>query len=263
MKIWYQSGLSFERFAAYQKHLAEHVRAAAEPGVEVEVHGTSRGGRGVEYRFTEYLFAREMIENGFKAEAAGCDAYTIGTTNEAGLVQCREVLRIPVIGITEASLLVAAMMGRNFALITPNRKQVPTFEEIVRRCGLAERLVGIEYMDFSIPDLGRVFEDKTLQQKQLREFTEGARKTVEAGAEVIIPMGGMASLFLARSGLREVEGAPVLDTITIAVKMTEMMVRLAATTGTFVSRRLSFASPPDALLDEICRDYGIERPMKS
>ena len=54
----------------------------------------------------------------------------------------------------------------------------------------------------------------------------------------------------------------MIDTITIAVKMTEMMVRLAAVTGTFVSRRLSFASPPDALLDEICRDYGIERPKK-
>ncbi len=263
MKIWYQSGLSFERFGAYQEHLTEHVRKAADPGVEIEVHGTSRGGRGVEYRFTEYLFAREMIENGLRAEAAGCDAYTIGTTNEAGLLQCREVLKIPVIGITEASLLLASMMGRNFALITPNRKQVPTFEEIVRRCGLWDKLVGVEYMDFTIPDLGRVFEDKVLQQKQLREFQAGARKTVEAGAEVIIPMGGMASLFLARSGLKEVDGAPVLDTITIAVKMTEMLVRLVAITGTFVSRRLSFAAPPDALLDEICRDYGIERPKRT
>ncbi len=257
MKIWYQSGLSQERFPAYNKYLREHLKAAADPGTEFEVHGTTRGGTGVEYRLAELLFTRDIVENGFKAERQGFDAFTIGSTNDAGLFQVREVLGIPVVGITQAALLVACMMGRNFSLITPSQKMVPLFHEIVRRYGLEDRLAGIECMDFRIPDLGLVFEDPTMQQKQLREFTEGARKTIAARAEVIIPMGGIASLFLARSGLRQIEGVPVLDTITIAVKMTEMMVKLGKVTGTFVSRRLSFASPPQAVLDEICRAYGI------
>ena len=257
MKIWYQSGLSFERFPAYKKYLQEHVEAAADPETQIEIHGTTRGGTGVEYRFTEYFFAREIIENSLKAEQQGFDAFTIGTTNDAGLYQAREVLNIPVIGITEASMQVACLMGRNFSLITPNEKMIPSFEEKVRAYGFKERLVSIQSMDFRIPELGKVFEDMMLQKKQLQEFTEGAKKTIEAGAEVIIPIGGIASLFLAKSRLRQIEGVPVLDTISIAVKMTEMLVRLKEITGTFISRRLSFKSPPPDILKELRKDYEI------
>ncbi|MEK7353598.1 MAG: aspartate/glutamate racemase family protein [Chloroflexota bacterium] len=257
MRIWYQSGLSFERFKSYQKYLLEHLQIAADPGVQIELHGTSRGGTGVEYRFTEYFFTREILENGLKAEQHGFDAFTIGTTSDAGLYQAREVLNIPVIGITEASLLVACIMGRNFSLITPNEKMIPRFEEMVRIYGLRDKLAGIEYMDFKIPELGKVFEDPVLQKKQLQEFTDGARKTIQAGAEVIIPIGGIASLFLAKSGLRQIDGVPVLDTISVAVKMTEMLVRLKDITGTFVSRRLSFATPPEEIMKELLKDYGL------
>mgnify|MGYP001614125905 CR=1 FL=1 len=259
MKIWYQSGLSLERFTAYARYLREHLDAAADPGTQIEIRGTTRGGTGVEFRFAEMLFTRDIVENGFKAEQQGFDAFTIGSTNDAGLFQAREVLGIPVVGITEASLLVACMMGRNFSLVTPSERMIPRFHELVRRYGLEDRLAGIESMDFKIPELGLVFETPELQQKQLREFTEGARKTIAARSEVIVPMGGIASLFLARSGLREIDGVPVLDTISIAVKMTEMMVKLGKITGTFASRRLSFASPPHAILEELCRSYGIAR----
>ena len=258
MKIWYQSGISLERFPSYKKYLQEHLEAAADPGVQIEVHGTTRGGTGIEYRFIEFLFTRDMLENGLRAEQQNFDAFTIGTTNDAGLFQAREALNIPVVAITEVSLLVACMMGRNFSLIAPNEKMIPRFEEIVRKYGLKERLASIEYMDFKIPELGLVFENPEFQQKQLREFTEGARKTIEAGSEVIIPIGGIASLFLAKSGLSQIDGVPVLDTISIAIKMTEMVVKLNKITGTFVSRRLSFAAPPEEILQEVCRDYGIK-----
>jgi len=257
MKIWYQSGLAFERFQSYQKYLEEHVQAAADPETEIEIYGTVRGGTGVEYRFTEYFFTREILENALKAEEQGFDAFTIGTTNDAGLLQAREVLKIPVIGITQASLLVACMMGRNFSLITPNEKMIPHFEELVVKYGLRDRLAGIEYMDFEIPELGKVFDNPVFKNKQLKEFTRGARKTIKTGTEVIIPIGGIASLFLAKSGLNQIDGVPVLDTISIAVKMTEMMVRLEKLTGTFVSRRLSFAAPPEDVLKELRKDYGI------
>lgn len=257
MRIWYQSGLSFERFPAYERHLRAHLQAAASAGTEIHLNGTKKGGTGVEYRLTEYLFAREMIESALEAERQRFDAYVIGTTNEAGLFQSREVLNIPVVGITQASMHVACLMGRSFALITPNEKAIPRYEETVAVYGLKDRLAGIQWTDFKIPDLGLVFEDKAVQQKQQQEFIAGARKLIAAGAEVIIPMGGIAGLFLARSGLHEIDGVPVLDTITVALKMAEMMVGLNRITGTFVSRRLSFARPPQETLDQIRKDYEI------
>jgi allantoin racemase len=257
LKIWYQSGLPFDRFQAYEKHLREHIKAAADTGVDVHVNGTTRGGTGVEYRFTEYFFAREMIENALRAEQQGFDAYIIGTTNDAGLFPAREALNIPVIGITEASMHIACLMGRNFALVTPNEKMIPHFEEMATRYGLRDRLACIQYTEFKIPELGRVFEEAALQQKQLAEFRAGTQKAIQAGAEVIIPIGGIAGLFLAKSGLRSIEGVPIIDTISVAVNMAEMMVRLNRVTGTFVSRRLSFARPPEEILRQVSDDYGV------
>jgi allantoin racemase len=258
MKIWYQSGLSFERFGAYETYLREHVRAATpEGGVDVYVNGTTRGGTGVEYRFTEYFFAREMIENALRAEREGFDAYVIGTTNDAGLFPSREVLNIPVIGITEASMHVACLMGRRFALITPNEKMIPHFEELAVRYGLRDRLAAIEYTEFKIPELGKVFEDAGVQHRQITQFKQGAQKVIAKGAEVIIPIGGIAGLFLARAGLRDIDGVPVIDTISVALKVAEMMTNLKRITGTFVSRRLSFARPPDEVLRQVSEDYGV------
>jgi allantoin racemase len=257
MRIWYQSGLSFPRFRTYERILREHVKAAADPDTAVYINGTSKGGTGVEYRFTEYFFAREMIENGLKAEQQEFEAYVIGTTNEAGLTELREALKIPVIGIIEASVHMACVMGRNFALITPSEKMIPHFEEQVSRYGLRDRLAGIQYTEFKIPDLGRVFDDKALADRQVAQFKDGARKLIEAGAETIIPIGGIAGLFLARFGLHEIDGVPVIDTISVAVKTAEMMVKTSKITGTFVSRRLTYARPPDEMLDQIRADYGI------
>jgi len=258
MKIWYQSGLSFERFRAYERFLREHLKSA-DSGTVVYVNGTTKGGTGVEYRFTEYFFAREMIENGLQAERQGFDAYVIGTTNEAGLVECREVLDIPVVGMIEASVHIACMMGRNFALITPNEKMVPHFEEQVARYGLKDKLAGIQCTEFKIPDLGKVFEDKALADRQIAQFKEGAKKLIQSGAEVIVPIGGIAGLFLARLGVREIDGVPVIDTISVAVKMAEMMVKLKNITGTFVSRRLTYARPADETLKQIIKDYDVQR----
>ena len=87
MKIWYQSGLNFERFKSYEKYLCAHIQSSAEPETEVEIHGTTRGGTGVEYRLTEYFFTREILENALESEEQNFDAFTIGTTNDAGLFQ--------------------------------------------------------------------------------------------------------------------------------------------------------------------------------
>ena len=257
MKIWYQSGLNFEKFKSYEKYLCEHIQSSADPETEVEIHGTTRGGTGVEYRLTEYFFTREILENALESEEQNFDAFTIGTTNDAGLFQAREVLKIPVIGITQSALLVASMMGRNFSLITPNEKMIPQFEEMIVKYGFKDKLAGIECTGFQIPELGKVFDNTALKNKQLQGFTKAARKTIKEGAEVIIPVGGIASLFLAKSEVNQIDGVPVLDTISIVVKITEMMVKLWKITGTFVSRRLSFTSPPDDILKELLSNYEI------
>ena len=54
----------------------------------------------------------------------------------------RELLAIPVVGMTEAGLLTACMLGGRIGLITFGRRVLPLYQELVASYGLAGRIAG-------------------------------------------------------------------------------------------------------------------------
>jgi len=73
---------------------------------------------------------------------------------------------------------------------------------------------------------------------------------VAAGAEVIIPAGGLPMLLFARERPFVIDGAPVLNGIAVAAKATEMALSLKDITKVFVSRRGTYAKAPAASIQE-------------
>ena len=61
---------------------------------------------------------------------------------------------------------------------------------------------------------------------------------------------------LAEAGVHEVDGAPVVNGLYALVKIGELAASLKALTGHFTSKRLTYAPPSGALLDDIRRVYG-------
>jgi hypothetical protein len=71
---------------------------------------------------------------------------------------------------------------------------------------------------------------------------------VAAGAEIIVPAGGLPMLLFSRQTPFLIDGAPVLNGIVVAAKATEMALELKRLTGTVVSRRGAYAkASPEAL----------------
>ena len=71
---------------------------------------------------------------------------------------------------------------------------------------------------------------------------------VEAGAEVIIPAGGLPMLLLAREKNFTIDGAIVLNGIAVVAAMAELALKLYRLTGVAVSRQGTFAkAPPEAI----------------
>ena len=73
---------------------------------------------------------------------------------------------------------------------------------------------------------------------------------VAAGAEVIIPAGGLPMLLFARERPFVIEGAPVLNGIAVVAKAAEMALALKDITKVFVSRRATYARAPQTSIDE-------------
>jgi allantoin racemase len=262
MRIWVQVFSSRERNPDYHNALEQHLRSVVEPGVEVEVHGTRKGGLGEQFRIFQAIDTPDIIESVLRCKHAVSehryDAFVSLNSTDPALYEAREVLEIPVLGFLETTAHLACMMGRSFSLVTPNPKFALSFAQKLKLYGLTERLASIEAMSFPhLSAFREAFTDAGAHQRLMDEFDRAVARAVAAGAEVIIPCGSHAVL-QARRGLREIEGALVMDGLAVLIKMAETAVKLQKIMGTMVSRKQLYQMPDAAILQRARQDYGFE-----
>jgi allantoin racemase len=257
MKLWYQSLAREAQTIDYGADLKKVIAMAAEPDTAVHVQGLSEAaGIGAHFRFLEYHDTKEVIYNALEAEKQGYDAFLIGNITDAGLREARELVNIPVLGLSETSLHVASIMGASFGLVAIAERWVPRLMENVERYGQRGRLAAIETMQTSPLDLRKAFRDEARRRDVIGRFTDAAGKLVAGGAEVIIPAGGEVGVFVIEAGLFEFEKAPIVSGIFELVKMAELAVKLRTLTGRFTSRRLGYSRPSGDFLERIRDHYG-------
>lgn len=197
-----------------------------------------------------------ILDSVLDAEQSGFDAVAIGNILDPALREARSMVDIPVLGYGETSMLTACLMGSKFALVGVNPYFGGRFEENVAKYGLRERLAGIECMDLTPHELDACFSDDEGRKRATDSFLAAARATMARGAEVIIPAGGRITAFLNSVGLREVDGAPVLDGTATLLAMTESAVRIRAAAGSFVSRRRLYAKAPTDVIGAAAAEYA-------
>jgi allantoin racemase len=260
MKLWYQSMSRATAWGDYHHVLQRIVNEVKDPDTEIEIHGITKvGGVADQYRYLEYLEAGEVMENVQIAMKEGFDAFLIGNVADPGLRECREIASIPVLGLCESTIHLASIMGANFSLITLNEKFTARIVENVDRAGLRSRLNSVGRMKMErILDLKEGFSDPVARKSIIDQFQKAAQSTIEQGAEVVIPAGGVAMALLADAGIHEAgNGVPVLNGVTALIKMGEMAVRMnRLMKGNFVSKRLAYAPPGADQIEEIRKHYG-------
>jgi len=260
VRLFYQSlGVTRRSTAGdYATRLKAILDRAASPGTTVELRGLSEG-RAIadQYRYLEYLDTAEILDNGLAAERGGCDAFLIGNIFEPGLQALRELLNIPVLGLCESSVMLACLMGASFSVVNVNPKFERRVAENIASYGLSGRLVSIDRMQVERPAVfDRAFADEGVRADVIEQFAKAAKSGLAKGAEVIIPAGGIVMTLLAEAGLHEVDRAPVVNGLIALVKIGELAAGLRQLTGHFTSKRLTYAPPTGALLDDIRRVYG-------
>jgi allantoin racemase len=242
----------------YAQSLEQILRQSAASGTTITVHGLSEGKAiADQYRYLEYIDTQEILENGLRAEQDGYDAFLIGNIFEPGLHALREVLNIPVLGLCEASIHLACMMGAGFSVVNVNPKFVRKVTENIAGAGLTSRLVSIEHMQVERGQVfDRAFEDAEVRQAVIDQFVTAARRGIAQGAEVVIPAGGIVMALLATAGLHAVDKAPIVNGVIGLLKVAEMAVQLKQLTGFFTSKSMMYAPPTGQLLRDIRQSYG-------
>ncbi|MBP0627934.1 MULTISPECIES: aspartate/glutamate racemase family protein [Cupriavidus] len=200
----------------------------ASPGTELVPLTASRGVPYIATRAEAQIggaIALEMLAE----RHTEFDAAIIAAFGDPGLMGARELFDLPVVGMAEAAMLSACMLGRRFSIVTFARALGPWYEECVDMHGLRGRLAGIRMLDGSFASVSDVQEEKEAVLVELAN-----RAVVEDEADVVILAGAPLAGLAAR--VRDRIPVPVVDQMAAAVKQAEALVALQprkATAGTF------------------------------
>lgn len=223
--------------------IAAVARAAASPGTEIV---PVTGQTGVPYIATraEAVIGGRVALELLAEHAPGCDVAVIAAFADPGIGGAKELLSIPVIGMAEAAMLTACMLGRRFSIVTFATAMGPWYRECVDYNGLSGRLATIRCVSGGFRDINSVQEEK---EAALIEACCLAAEQDEADVVILggAPLAGLAGKVADRVPV------PLVDGVAAAVRQAEVLGGLGvrkATSGTF--RRpdaKTITGVPDAL----------------
>ena len=215
-------------------HIRRELEQIKQPDTQLTVVCPDRGPETIESAYDEAYAIPPTLELVKKANQEGYDAVILACFLDPGLEAAKEISEIPVVGIEESTLHMAAMLGAKFSVMTPRKQRIPAKENHVHMRGMGHFLASVRSLDLSVAEADRD------PEKTKRRVLEVAQRAVEEdGAEVII-LGGASMTGYARD-IEAKLNVKVLDPTAVALKIAETMVDL----GLVHSKRGLFAKPPE------------------
>ncbi len=202
--------------AAVTQACAGVARAAATTGTEITAVTADTGPRIINSR-TENALAAQTVLTLAARHGADADGVLLAVSYDTALMAARELLPIPVVGMTEAGLMAAQMVGQSFGLLVFGTPAL--YRELVERYGFGGRLAGIRTVAV---DAARVGADPASAEAPLAAAAEALAET--DGADCVVLCGAAMAGLAER--LRDRVSVPLVDGIACAVPMLEMLVRL-------------------------------------
>jgi allantoin racemase len=244
-RIWFQGATDRVHMAPYINKVEPHLKAILDPEFSGTFNTTTPPATTT-HALTEFRVARNIIRNAVEAERQGYDAVAITHFQDAGLMEAKSAVGIPVLGLGETTLFHACTLGRKLGLVTINPAFVPWHEDQVIRYGLQQRVIGVRAVDARVSDFIDAFASKQAYDALYPKWERECRSLLDAGADVIVPAGGLPMMLYGSEPGANIDGAPILNGITIIAKAAEMYIKMRAS----VSRRSNFARPPENALRE-------------
>ncbi|MDP4302349.1 aspartate/glutamate racemase family protein [Leptothrix discophora] len=192
-------------------------RRSAEPGTALTLRTAPFGVAYIETRFEALIGAYAAAQLAAE-DHAGHDAVIVAAFGDPGVAALREVLPVPVIGLTESALSTALLLGRRVSVIAISQRIQAWYREVIRDLGQLDRLASIRALDQALGRIDRVGDahaDVLLALCERAVHEDGAEVLILAGA----PLAGLS---------RQLEGrlpVPVVDGVSCAVRQAQSLVR--------------------------------------
>jgi allantoin racemase len=251
-------GLDFTSvWKGFEKYFASITRQR--PGTQIQIYYPEKSSWTVHFPYIEFLNNRWFVEAGWKAERDGCDAVIVGAATDTGLQYLKELLTIPVVGITEPACHLACVLGAKFAGITVFRRLIPPKANLIKFYGLESRAIPnpIRSCELTGEDVEGLFDQKRMESSIKPKFEAVAKECIREGAEVIICDDAWLAPALSFFEYFEIPetGVPVIDASAAAIKLAETLVDLKKMEKLGVSRYLTYQRASDQEIEKARKSY--------
>lgn len=140
-----------------------------------------------------------------EARAAGAQVIVIACFDDTGLAEAQAVAGCPVLGIGQASYLMAAALGVRFSVVTSTAGSVPVIEQNIRQQGFGGRCASVRASGLAVLAI-----DEGSERVRARLADEIGGAVAQDGAQaVVLGCAGMSALapdLFARTGVRLIDG---------------------------------------------------------
>ena len=190
------------------QHVTERMRATAQLAIgdaaAIQAFTAQSGPAIISSRSENAIALAEMLRLA-AAHQEGHDVLMLGVSIDTGLQALREMLDIPVVGMAEAALLTASMLGGKIGCLTLGAAMVPVYEELTASYGLASRVS--KWRAIEVPSAFKVTDaDPEVE----RALIQASKQLVhQDGSDVIVLCGAVLAGYARQ--VSTAVGVPVVD----------------------------------------------------
>lgn len=190
----------------------DNARPNLPPEIELEVRHLDHGVDNIESDLDMALNAPHIIDKARQMEKDGLDAVLLFCFKDPMLGACKELLNIPVVGLQQAAVAVAGLLGENIAVVATSEHAAAGY-----RRALAGRIKQVVTMDIPVLELV----DLNRMEQSLRSCIEQALR-LQCDA-VILGCGSIMGLDFA--AMQREYGVPIVVPIHAALSVCYCLIK--------------------------------------
>ena len=215
------------------------------PGAELQVRYNARSSYFTSCFSMDAYNVVGMLDGLAEAETTGCDVAIIACGNDPALDEGRDLLSIPVVGLTESGMLVASQLGKRFGVITMDDASVAIVERNLRTYALEDRAVRsrpVRSPGFYESGTNWFTDAEYLRGEVIPRFEKVAHGLIEDGADVIVTACGNYAAFSVH-GYAQVAGTkvPVVEATAAGTHMAKLLGEMHRRYGLKTSKHGAYA----------------------
>lgn len=201
-----------------QAHINE-LEACKDADTEITVVTLHVGAESIECGYDDAWNTLATILETEKAEKEGFDGVILSCFGDPGLRPAKEAVRIPVVGVAEASIHLASMLGRRFAVITAGPPDAGSYMmDNFKVYEMDHKCIAVKSLGICVLGLAGDHDE------EINRFVTLASELVERGAEVIV-IGCTGMTEIAKQIAKRLP-VPVISPAPAALKICEDLISL-------------------------------------